>query len=338
MISKVEGMLHKRTKITPSILKNNKNNNKTTDIPVHFTREPVTETVITPREGFKLVVRNSKGVGQEEYFVDAVEIIAFGNAIFFRSVEKPKAFLLPVSDYDVIEVRDTRLVLKHTAVEKTIKIGGGKDSSYKKKSATTTAKKKTTTSAAKKKVEKEPKEDKTEDKEDKSAEDTQDLRSDKRRERRRNTRRKRTQDDNVEEKDGNAEGMGRGSSDETIDVPAPAMKSLIPPPKTLIFDRKKGKEASEENKEVILLEPPSAENVEELLPKEETSEKEKKPKKEKKEKKQPKPKKKKEATKKEKTKETPQEPPKPKKALVEKEVFKEKTQSFLSLLDEEFDG
>lgn len=48
-----------------------------------FTREPIIETVITPKEGCKLVVRSSKTVGQEEYFVDAVEVVTFGNAIFF---------------------------------------------------------------------------------------------------------------------------------------------------------------------------------------------------------------------------------------------------------------
>jgi len=79
---------------------------------VHFTREPTVETVITPREGTKLVVRSSRGASQEEYFVDAVEVVAFGNSIFFRSLEKPKAFLLPVSDYEVLEVREARMALK----------------------------------------------------------------------------------------------------------------------------------------------------------------------------------------------------------------------------------
>ncbi|MCH1430900.1 MAG: hypothetical protein GWP59_06790 [Chlamydiales bacterium] len=80
---------------------------------VNFTREPIIESIITPKEGCKLVVRNSKGVGQEEYFVDALEIVSFGNALFYRSNEKPKSFLLPVTDYEVLEVRDTRLVLKN---------------------------------------------------------------------------------------------------------------------------------------------------------------------------------------------------------------------------------
>ena len=70
-----------------------------------FTRQPVLETIITPREGFKLVVRSSKGNSQEEYFVEAVEIVTFGSATFLRSLEKPKCFLLPISDYEILEHR-----------------------------------------------------------------------------------------------------------------------------------------------------------------------------------------------------------------------------------------
>ena len=93
-----------------------------------FTREPVIEAVITPKEGCKLVVRSSKTVGQEEYFVDSLEIVSFGKSIFFRSTERPKIFLVPVSDYEVVEVRETRMVLKTTGTEKgAIKIGGGRN-------------------------------------------------------------------------------------------------------------------------------------------------------------------------------------------------------------------
>lgn len=80
---------------------------------MNFTREPIVETVVSPREGCKLVIRNSKSAGQEEYLVDAIEIVRFGSALFFRSLERPKSFILPVSDYEVMEVRETRVVLKH---------------------------------------------------------------------------------------------------------------------------------------------------------------------------------------------------------------------------------
>ena len=83
---------------------------------VNFTREPIKETVITPKDGCKLVVRNSKGVGQEDYFVDALEVVSFGSALFFRSLERPKAFLLPVSEYEVLEVKETRMVLKNALI------------------------------------------------------------------------------------------------------------------------------------------------------------------------------------------------------------------------------
>lgn len=94
---------------------------------MNFTREPIVETVITPKEGCKLVIRNSKGGGQEEFFVDAVEVVSFGNSLFFRSTERPKSFLVPVSDYEVLELKETRMVLKNVAHERSIKIGGGRE-------------------------------------------------------------------------------------------------------------------------------------------------------------------------------------------------------------------
>ncbi|NGX54933.1 MAG: hypothetical protein KR126chlam2_00553 [Chlamydiae bacterium] len=98
---------------------------------MHFTREPIIETIITPKEGHKLVIRNSKGGGQEEFFVDAIEVIAFGQSSFYRSQEKPKSFVVPISDYEILEVRETRMVLKASSVEKGIKIGGGREATLK---------------------------------------------------------------------------------------------------------------------------------------------------------------------------------------------------------------
>lgn len=92
-----------------------------------FTREPIIETVITPKEGCKLAVRSSKSPGQEEYFVDALEVISFGQALFFRSTERPKAFLVPATDYEVLEVREARMVLKNVGIDRTIKIAGGRE-------------------------------------------------------------------------------------------------------------------------------------------------------------------------------------------------------------------
>ena len=92
-----------------------------------FTREPIIETIITPRDGCKLVVRSSKGIGQEEYFVDAVELVSFGHSLFFRSLERPKSFLVPVTDYEILEVREARMVLKNMGLDRSIKIGGGRE-------------------------------------------------------------------------------------------------------------------------------------------------------------------------------------------------------------------
>jgi len=94
---------------------------------VNYTREPIIETVITPREGCKLVVRSSKGNGQEEYLVESLEVVSFGHSFFFRSLERPKSFLVPVSDYEVLELRETRVALKNASPDRSIKIGGGRE-------------------------------------------------------------------------------------------------------------------------------------------------------------------------------------------------------------------
>jgi hypothetical protein len=104
---------------------------------VNFTREPLIETVITPKEGYKLVVRNSKVGGQEEYFVDAVEVVSIGSVSFFRSLEKPKCFLVPVTDFEILEARETRITLKTPgATERGIKIAGGREAPLKVKEET----------------------------------------------------------------------------------------------------------------------------------------------------------------------------------------------------------
>lgn len=94
---------------------------------MNYTRDPIIETVITPREGCKLIVRSSRTTEmEEEYSVDALEIVSFGSALFFRSQERPRPFLLPATDYEVVEGKEARMVLKKAQVEKNIKIGGGK--------------------------------------------------------------------------------------------------------------------------------------------------------------------------------------------------------------------
>lgn len=93
---------------------------------MNFTREPIIETIITPKSGYRLVVRNTKSEKTEEFSVDALEVVTFGKSYFYRSLEKPRAFLLPVSDYEVLEAKEVRVSLKKATIEKSIKISGRK--------------------------------------------------------------------------------------------------------------------------------------------------------------------------------------------------------------------
>lgn len=173
---------------------------------MNFTREPVIETIITPREGCKLVVRNSKGVG-EDYFVDAVEVVSFGNSFFFRSTEKPKSFLVPVTEYEIIELRETRMVLKTIGIEKSIKIGGGKEANHKHK------------------------------------ENTQETFEPKKKEKRRIKKRRVNPEQNMEKEENQTSskadkepGKGGDNNDETI-VSSSIIRKLFPPPSTLIKEK-----------------------------------------------------------------------------------------------------
>jgi hypothetical protein len=86
---------------------------------------------VSPKDGYKLCIRNSKLPGAEELVVDAVEVVSFGNSLFFRGQERPKPFLVPVSDYEIFEVKETRVVLKNIAHDRNIKIGGGREAPLK---------------------------------------------------------------------------------------------------------------------------------------------------------------------------------------------------------------
>lgn len=92
---------------------------------MYFTREPLIETIITPKEGYKLILRNTTPGEQEEFLVDMLEVISFGNNCFYRSLDKPKSFIVPAANYELVEVREARMVLKTSGVEK-VKIAGGK--------------------------------------------------------------------------------------------------------------------------------------------------------------------------------------------------------------------
>lgn len=179
---------------------------------MNFTREPIIETIITPKDGYKLIVRSSKASGGEEFAVDAVEVVSFGNALFFRSQERPKSFLVPVSDFEIVEAKETRVVLKSASFERSIKIGGGK---------------------ASKEKEEQP--------------EAAEQRPEKKRERRRRHRRKvaTTVEGETAQQPASEEKAteGGGAEDETP-VSSSLVSRLIPPPSQLISD-KWGKDARE---------------------------------------------------------------------------------------------
>lgn len=202
-----------------------------------FTREPVIQTVITPREGYRLVVRSSKTAGLEEHFVDAVEVVCFGTATFFRSIERPKPFIVPVSDYEVLEVREPRMVLK-TPVE------SSQRSSDKPRHKAESEK-------PKPQVERHPEKEEAEVSEDKQkpattevrAEARAEQRTDRRRDRRRGFRKRRGREEGQaatdagqEPKDEQAEALLEGEDAAKVLTTAPMLSTILPPPTTLIRD------------------------------------------------------------------------------------------------------
>ncbi|MBS0630059.1 MAG: hypothetical protein JSS30_07565 [Verrucomicrobia bacterium] len=192
---------------------------------MNFTREPIIETVITPKEGYKLIVRNSKGVGQEEYAVDAIEVVSFGHSFFYRSTERPKSFLVPVSDYEVVEAKETRVVLKNATFERSIKIGGGREASVK------APKEKPAPSA--------------EEQEPAAVE----QRLEKKRERRRHRRRRSGSDEEKVAEETTEIVEEVKTEEEAAQAPPPVMRRLIPPPTQLIAEKiskERAKEVSEE--------------------------------------------------------------------------------------------
>jgi len=212
---------------------------------VDFTREPIIETVVTPREGCKLVVRSSKSTGQEEYFVDAVEIVSFGHSFFFRSLERPKMFFVPATDYEILEVREARMVLKNVAPDRTIKIAGGRESSNRPQREREQNYDRTEQQSTR---DEETSEEKIDEESHAVVDKPHDLRSDKKKERRRQSRRRRGRDE-VSEEDGGEKSAPRnetddsaGSSTEEKQAPpstqpiSPPFSGLIAPPPMLISD------------------------------------------------------------------------------------------------------
>jgi hypothetical protein len=209
---------------------------------VDFTREPIIETVITPKEGCKLVVRSSKNSGQEEYFVDSVEVVCFGNSFFFRSLERPKSFLVPSSDYEILEVREARMVLKNVGLERSIKIGGGRETPVKPMKEPVPEKVEVEVPALEEAVAVQA-----------SPEGAagSDLRVDKKRDRRRHYRRRRGREEGTSKEGSEVEGGQpsdikielqapqegmEGSAVEPVQSSSVIISSILPPPPTLISE------------------------------------------------------------------------------------------------------
>jgi len=201
---------------------------------VDFTREPIIETVITPKEGCKLVVRSSKSTGQEEYFVDAVEVVSFGHSFFFRSLERPKMFFVPATDYEILEVRETRMVLKNVGVDRAIKIAGGREpkpQQHQREQAQDRAEAPALAAENSSSDRGNPSEQ--------AADKGTDEKIDKKRDRRRHSRRRRGRDDEEEGsevKGDQPEGSKNGDGTGNAPVAPPPMTALLPPPPTLISE------------------------------------------------------------------------------------------------------
>lgn len=89
---------------------------------MHFTREPIVESVLSARDGYKLVLKNSKLASTTEISAEVIEIVSFAGTVFYRSQDRSKNFLLPASDFELSEVKDGRLVLKNISLEKSNKL------------------------------------------------------------------------------------------------------------------------------------------------------------------------------------------------------------------------
>jgi|GEM_PF-3352338 len=97
---------------------------------MHFTREPILETIISAKEEYKLKIKNTKNEAGATYLVDAVEVVCFGTTYFYRSGEPSHTFFVPAQDFEIEQVRQVRLALK-AATESSIKIGSGSESTNK---------------------------------------------------------------------------------------------------------------------------------------------------------------------------------------------------------------
>src|SRR3990167_10702335 len=87
-----------------------------------YKKEPIQESIISARDGHKILVKSTKHSTEGEFFVDAVEVVSFGPQIFYRCLEKPRPFFLPASDFLIEEVKDQKVAIRHTVEGKNTKV------------------------------------------------------------------------------------------------------------------------------------------------------------------------------------------------------------------------
>ncbi len=106
---------------------------------MQFTRQPIIETIITPKEGYKLQVKGTRS-DQSDYQVDALELVLFGTIPFYRSLEGLSPFLVPAADFTVEQMRETRAPLKHATYERAKSVKESQPRDAKKSSSSTASK------------------------------------------------------------------------------------------------------------------------------------------------------------------------------------------------------
>ncbi len=219
---------------------------------MHFTREPIIESILSAREGFKLVLKNSKTASCQEISAEVIEIVSFAGSVFYRSQDRLKNFMVPAADFEIAEVKDGRLVLKNISLEKSQKLQNPS-----KEVSTTTSDEEhggDFLSDLDEDVVVAPQTSQT-------APTTQNNnRLEKRRERRRNRRRRhsedRVQDDKKEPQEGSQQEAVEESTQSESPAPIPVL-NLIPPPTTLISQtlaRYKEKFPEAVDSEVVVIE------------------------------------------------------------------------------------
>lgn len=199
---------------------------------MHFTREPIIESVLSARDGYKLVLKNSKLSSTTDISAEVIEIVSFAGTLFYRSQDRSKNFLLPASDFEISEIKDARLVLKNISLEKSSKLQNIQKEAVASESTFDEEEAKVDENQGQVEVEASTQ----------AIASGQNNRLERRRERRRNRRRRHSEERQNDEKkeagtletNGQDEVVEKVQLDETSSTNVAPVLNLIPPPTTLI--------------------------------------------------------------------------------------------------------